>query len=146
MNPTMLCYFNLTVNIFSEPPSMPLNLSETFVDQSSVLLSWLPPRYLGGRNDTFYRVSCDTCSSSVAYVPSQQGFTDTKVTVTGLSPVTTYTFKVYAENGVSSFTTSKFAEITITTDASGIISKIKLFYFSYYPRLLSRNLFANKSE
>ena len=112
-------YIFLFVKFISEPPSKPLNLSETFVDQSSVLLSWLPPRYLGGRNDTFYSVSCDKCGTGVAYIPSQQGFSDTKVTVTGLSPVTTYTFKVYAENGVSSFTASKFAEITITTDASG---------------------------
>lgn len=116
------------VNFISEPPSKPLNLSETFVDQSSVLLSWLPPRYLGGRNDTFFRVSCDKCGTGVAYAPSQQGFSDTKVTVTGLSPVTTYTFKVYAENGVSSFTTSKFAEITITTDASGSALLLCLMY------------------
>ncbi|KAF8791659.1 Ephrin type-A receptor 4 like protein [Argiope bruennichi] len=112
----------------TEPPSKPLNLSETFVDQSSVLLTWYSPKYLGGRNDTFYKVTCDKCGAGVTYVPSQQGFTDTKVTVTGLSPVTTYTFRIYAENGVSSFTASKYSEITITTEASvpSLVSNVRI--------------------
>ncbi|GIY55178.1 hypothetical protein CEXT_373122 [Caerostris extrusa] len=112
----------------TEPPTKPLNLSETFVDQSSVLLTWLPPKYLGNRNDTFYKVTCDKCGAGVNYVPSQQGFTDTRVTVTGLSPVTTYTFRIYAENGVSSFTASMYSEITITTEASvpSLVSNVRI--------------------
>lgn len=102
----------------TEPPTAPRNLTETFVDQSSVILSWIPPRHLGGRNDTSYRIVCDSCGSGVYYVPSQQGITDTKVTVNGLNPVTTYKFQVYSENGVSSFSVSQFVEITVTTEAS----------------------------
>jgi ephrin-B len=105
----------------SEPPSAPQNLTVNFVDQSTVILSWSAPKYLGGRNDTVYRISCEGCSSSVTYVPSQENFNDTKVAVSGLNPVTTYRFLVFAENGVSGYDSSQFIDITVTTEASGII-------------------------
>jgi hypothetical protein len=40
----------------------------------------------------------------------------------GLQPVTTYTFKVFAENGVTLLAhnfQSRFVDITVTTDARG---------------------------
>lgn len=49
---------------FPEPPSAPQNLTVNFVDQSNVILSWLPPENLGGRSDIAYRVKCDVCSAS----------------------------------------------------------------------------------
>jgi len=91
------------------------------VDQSTVILSWAAPKYLGGRNDTVYRISCEACSTSVTYVPSQENFNDTKVAISGLNPVTTYRFLVFAENGVSGYDSSQFIDITVTTEASGII-------------------------
>lgn len=55
----------------SEPPSSPQNLSVSFVDQSTVILSWLPPENLGGRTDTVYRIRCDACSLGlVQYNPN----------------------------------------------------------------------------
>ncbi|XP_022243643.1 ephrin type-A receptor 4-like isoform X1 [Limulus polyphemus] len=102
----------------SQPPSVPQNLSVSFVDQSTVILAWQPPRSSGGRNDTTYRLTCDVCGHAVSYVPSQMGFSETKVTISGLNPVTTYRFQVYAENGVSSYSESQFVERTVTTAAS----------------------------
>lgn len=49
---------------FPEPPSAPQNLTVNFVDQSNVILSWLPPESLGGRSDIAYRIKCDVCSAS----------------------------------------------------------------------------------
>ncbi|RWS16488.1 ephrin type-B receptor 1-B-like protein [Dinothrombium tinctorium] len=102
----------------TQPPSAPQNLTLTLIDQFSVTLSWSPPKYNGGRNDTIYRVECDGCSS-VSYNPSQEhGLNETKITVSGLSPMTTYRFLVYAENGVSGHDPSQYAEITATTESS----------------------------
>ncbi|KAH8041700.1 hypothetical protein HPB51_017502 [Rhipicephalus microplus] len=49
----------------TQPPRAPQNLSASCVDQSSVTLTWQPPANLGGREDTTYRVVCETCSPSV---------------------------------------------------------------------------------
>lgn len=104
---------------YIEPPSAPVNLTVKNVDQSSVTLSWNAPRYLGGRNDTVYRVECNQCPPTVSYLPAQDAFNETKVTITGLNPYTTYRFMVYAENGVSGHELSQYQEITVTTESSG---------------------------
>ena len=105
--------------LFLEPPSAPQNLTVNFVDQSTVILWWAAPKYVGGRNDTVYRVQCDQCGPSVTYVPAQDNFNDTKVVISGLNPVTTYRFMVYAENGVSGYDSAQFVDITVTTESSG---------------------------
>lgn len=105
--------------VYAEPPSAPQNLTVNLVNQSTVILSWAAPKYLGGRNDTVYRINCEGCSSSVTYVPSQENLNDTKVAVSGLSPLTTYRFLVYAENGVSGYDSSQYVDISVTTEASG---------------------------
>ncbi|KAL1115801.1 hypothetical protein AAG570_006091 [Ranatra chinensis] len=104
---------------FSEPPSAPQNLTVNFVDQSTVILSWSVPGFLGGRSDTVYRVDCDACGPSVTYLPTSDTFNDTKVTISGLSPVTTYRFKVFSMNGVTDVAGSagEFVDITVTTEA-----------------------------
>ncbi|XP_022258075.1 ephrin type-A receptor 4-A-like isoform X2 [Limulus polyphemus] len=102
----------------SQLSSAPRNLSVSFVDQSTVILTWQPPLYSGGRNDTTFRVVCDECSNAVTYAPSRMGFRETKVTISGLKPATTYTFQIYAENGVSSYKESQFVDTTVTTAAS----------------------------
>jgi len=49
----------------------------------------------------------------------QDVFNDSKVTITGLNPVTQYRFKVFAENGVTKLVgESDFVDITVTTEAS----------------------------
>ncbi|XP_076320575.1 ephrin type-A receptor 4-like isoform X2 [Tachypleus tridentatus] len=102
----------------SQPPSAPQNLLVSFVDQSTVILTWQPPLRSGGRNDTTFRIVCNVCSNAVSYVPSHTGFTETKATVSGLNPATRYVFQIYAENGVSSYGGSQFVDITVTTTAS----------------------------
>ncbi|XP_077533315.1 eph receptor tyrosine kinase isoform X8 [Haemaphysalis longicornis] len=114
-------------NSCQKPPRAPQNLSASCVDQSSVTLTWQPPANLGGREDTTYRVVCETCSPSVVFSPARQGFNETSVTVTGLRPVTPYRFQVYAENGVSGFDKGHYADITVKTDASvqSVISNVR---------------------
>ncbi|XP_074602302.1 eph receptor tyrosine kinase isoform X2 [Brevipalpus obovatus] len=106
----------------TQPPSAPRNLTASSVDQSSVTLAWSVPNYLGGRNDTVYRVECELCPSTVSYMPAQEAFNETKVTISGLNPLTTYRFVIYAENGVSGHELSQYQEITLTTESSGYIS------------------------
>lgn len=61
----------------SEPPSAPQNLTVNFVDQSTVILSWNSPGFLGGRTDTVFRVECDACGPSVIYSPNSVSIVDT---------------------------------------------------------------------
>ncbi|XP_066905253.1 ephrin type-B receptor 1-B isoform X4 [Halyomorpha halys] len=104
----------------TQPPSAPQNLTVSFMDQSTVSLSWTAPSFLGGRTDITYRIQCDICGQAVTYSPPTESFDETKVTISGLSPVTTYKFQVYSVNGVTSVSGSdgEFVEITVTTEAS----------------------------
>ncbi|XP_057657934.1 ephrin type-B receptor 1-B isoform X4 [Diorhabda carinulata] len=106
----------------TQPPSAPQNLTVSFVDQSTVILSWLPPGNLGGRLDTVYRIKCDACSLGlVQYNPSMENFNETRITISGLNAVTTYRFQIFAENGVSHMAvreSPEYADIVVTTEAS----------------------------
>ncbi|XP_056640262.1 ephrin type-B receptor 1-B isoform X5 [Diorhabda sublineata] len=106
----------------TQPPSAPQNLTVSFVDQSTVILSWLPPENLGGRLDTVYRIKCDACSLGlVQYNPSMENFNETRITISGLNAVTTYRFQIFAENGVSHMAvreSPEYADIVVTTEAS----------------------------
>nr|CAH7714085.1 unnamed protein product [Callosobruchus chinensis] len=105
----------------TQPPSAPVNLTVSFVDQSTVILSWLPPESQGGRVDTVYRIRCDACSLGlVQYNPSTETFNETRITISGLNAVTTYRFQIFAENGVShmAMRPAEFADIVVTTEAS----------------------------
>jgi len=44
------------------------------------------------------------CSPNVMYNPSSDTFNETKITLTNLEPVTTYTVQIHATNGVSHLT------------------------------------------
>ncbi|XP_017482217.1 PREDICTED: ephrin type-B receptor 2-like, partial [Rhagoletis zephyria] len=105
----------------TQPPSAPQNLTISFVDHTTVILTWSPPKYLGGRNDTVYRVACEACSANVNYAPAQENFNETKVTISGLNAVTAYRLQVYAENGVTGYDTSQFVEVTATTETDPIV-------------------------
>ena len=100
----------------AEPPSAPQNLTGGVVDQNTVMLTWSAPKFLGGRNDTLYRVQCDACHSSVSFVPASERLNETRVLVTGLSPATAHRFLVFAENGASGHDASQFSDITFTTE------------------------------
>ncbi|KAK7082967.1 Ephrin type-A receptor 5, partial [Halocaridina rubra] len=106
----------------TRPPSKPQNITVNFFDQSTVVLAWHPPANDGGRTDTRYRVICEACGNHVSYSPQQMGeesFNATQVTISGLNPVTTYLFQVFAENGVSDQARDpQYVEINVTTEAS----------------------------
>lgn len=107
----------------TQPPSAPQHLTVGYVDQNVVMLTWQPPRYLGGRSDLVYRVQCDLCVG-VTYSPGRSALNQTKVTISNLNPSTTYSIQVYAENGVSDRELSQFAEIKVTTESSGFVSMV----------------------
>ena len=91
-----------------------------------VTLSWSPPLDNGNRIDTEYRISCDSCGSSVTTNSGTLTFRDTFVTIKNLYPETSYRFVVYSQNGVSSVSKEepKFAEITVVTKESNpVLSK-----------------------
>lgn len=106
----------------TQPPSGPQNLSISFVDQSTVMLSWIHPENMGGRSDISYRIKCDACiNGQVQFSPNSDLFNDTRATISGLNAVTTYRFQVFAENGVSHLSMKahpEYADITVTTEAS----------------------------
>ena len=95
-----------------KPPGPPTNLTLLFVDHISAILSWNVPirehvaidtnnqnsKY---SSDIVYKVVCSSCSSNVVFTPSADTFNDTKLTLTNLEPVTTYTIQIHSMNGVS---------------------------------------------
>ncbi|KAM7341350.1 eph receptor tyrosine kinase isoform 2-T2 [Cochliomyia hominivorax] len=92
-----------------KPPGPPTNLTLLFVDHISAILSWnIPVRDYAVvdnnskyRSDIVYKVVCASCSSNVVFTPSADTFNDTKLTLTNLEPLTTYTIQIHSMNGVS---------------------------------------------
>ena len=77
----------------------------------------------------WYSVKCTTCKKELIYSPLWKNIQGTSVTVSGLQPSTSYTFRVYSENVVSDRFDSKvksFEDITLITNAAG-----KLVPFKY---------------
>ena len=97
----------------------------SYVDSSAVILVWQAPKYLGGRNDTTYKVVCDTCDQSMAtYSPNQlSNFSETRCVISGLQPKTSYRFTVFALNGVSGYDKAQSAEIVVQTGTSSITAQ-----------------------
>ncbi|EAA06487.6 AGAP000489-PA, partial [Anopheles gambiae str. PEST] len=91
-----------------KPPGPPTNLTLLFIDQTSAILSWNAPQRAADeqldskfRSDIVFRVRCAACTSNVVFNPSSETFNDTKLTLTNLEPVTTYTVQVHSQHGVS---------------------------------------------
>lgn len=92
-----------------KPPGAPTNLSLLFIDQTSAILSWnAPPKVSEDhllnqqfRNDVVFRVKCTSCANNVLFNPSGDVFNETKLTLTNLEPVTTYTLQIHSLNGPS---------------------------------------------
>jgi len=120
----------------TRPPSAPRNLSMSVIDPSKVTISWQSPRDEGSRQDTVYRLSCDVCGHNVAFSPSTPTFAQTFITISGLSPLTSYRFTVFAENGVSSLARGsppKSADITVNTETNNPRSVAGLFVKNVKP-------------
>lgn len=95
-----------------KPPGKPVNITLLFVDQTSAIIVWSsPPRVdqineAAGdgqrfRNDIVFRAKCAACTGNVVLSPATDTFNDTKLTLTNLEPVTTYTIQIHTLNGVS---------------------------------------------
>lgn len=87
-----------------KPPGPPVNLTLLFADQTSAILVWSnPPRVDNDmasqdaqrfRSDVVFRARCAACTANVVLSPATDTFNDTKLTLTNLEPVTTYTIQV----------------------------------------------------
>lgn len=91
-----------------KPPGPPTNLTLLFIDQTSAILSWNAPQRAVDeqmdtkyRSDIVFRIKCSACTSNVVFNPSTETFNDTKLTLTNLEPVTTYTVQIHSQHGVS---------------------------------------------
>lgn len=129
--PSLIVIYTLSLLLFApfirralfraiiEPPSAPVNLSMSYINSSAVILAWQPPKYLGGRNDTTYKVVCDNCDQTTATYSSNQlsNFSETKCVISNLMPQTSYRFIVFALNGVSGYDQAQSSEILVTTSA-----------------------------
>ncbi|XP_037089699.1 ephrin type-A receptor 4-like [Pollicipes pollicipes] len=104
----------------TQPPSPPRRLRAEVVDQSTAVLTWGAPLRDGGRADTTYSVVCERCGAGVTFSPAQTGLNGTRVTVSGLSPVTSYQFRVHSRNGVSPVAAGEDGHVAVglTTQAS----------------------------
>ena len=118
-------------------PTIPRNISVSFVNQSAVELTWLPPAITGNQTHLYYDVDCskpceddndcvnEECGNEVTYLPYEEGLNVTHVMVTNLSSFVNYTFKIYAKNRVSEVAKrrhgvkEKFAAITVRTNGTG---------------------------
>ena len=102
----------------TRPPTSPRNLTYKFLDATTLLVQWDPPRDEGARSDTTYKVECDACGSAVTFDPPSPSM-QTKVTLSGLKPGTVYNLRVYATNGVSTQAlrnSENFADVTASPD------------------------------
>ncbi|MEQ2203474.1 Ephrin type-B receptor 2 [Xenoophorus captivus] len=101
------------------------------VNETSVMLEWMPPRDSGGREDVVYNIICKSCGGgrggctrcgdNVKFLPRQLGLTESRVYISDLLAHTQYTFEVQAVNGVSDQSpySPQYASVNITTNQAG---------------------------
>jgi Eph receptor B1 len=124
-----------------KPPGPPTNLTLLFIDQTSAILSWNPPQRAASeersdtkyRSDMVFRVKCSACTSNVVFNPSSDTFRDTKLTLTNLDSVTTYTVQIHSQNGIS------YPVNNNTIDTLNMASVGSGYYGTTYQPPLSRN-------
>ncbi|KAM3862102.1 ephrin type-A receptor 6 [Diretmus argenteus] len=119
--PTMAC---------TRPPSPPRNLMFNLND-TCLMLEWLPPSDTGGRRDLTYNVQCkrcgpepdhcQLCQEELRFLPRPLGLTNATVTVMDFSAHANYTFEIESLNGVSDKSSfpRQVAAITVSTDQGG---------------------------
>lgn len=90
------------------PPGKPNNLTLLFMDQTSAILSWNVPKRPSNeyydskyRSDTIFKVKCIGCNTNVLFNPATEAFNETKLTISNLEPVTTYTIQLHSLNSIS---------------------------------------------
>lgn len=120
---------------FLGPPSAPRNLV-SLINDTALILQWMPPHDSGGRKDITYNIFCQRCDasagvSSVAqcepcepdlrFIPRPLGLTGTSVVVLDFAMHASYTFHVEAVNGVSSLGVAArpLVNVTVNTHHAG---------------------------
>ena len=111
-------------------PSAPQTVISS-VNETSLMLEWMPPRESGGREDVVFNIICKSCGGgrggctrcgdNVQFVPRQLGLTEPRVYISDLLAHTQYTFEVQAVNGVSDQSpySPQYAAVNITTNQAG---------------------------
>lgn len=90
------------------PPGKPTNLTLLFMDQTSAILSWNVPKRPANeyydskyRSDIIFKVKCIGCNTNALFNPATETFNETKLAISNLEPVTTYTVQIHSLNSVS---------------------------------------------
>ena len=85
---------------------------------TSAQLSWQPPSSDGGRDDLFYVIKYkSTQQQNFSYYSPSPPITTTTITISSLTPMTTYMFMVVAENGLTQEFPNEFPEDDRTSSA-----------------------------
>lgn len=137
---------------FPAVPSAPQNVISS-VNETSVMLEWMPPRDSGGREDVVFNIICKSCGGgrggctrcgdNVQFLPRQLGLTETRVYISDLLAHTQYTFEVQAVNGVSDQSpySPQYASVNITTNQAGKWTHLS-FSAHYTPHVASLLFFS----
>ena len=105
-------------------PSEPLNLRSKSHTDTTVSLSWTQPYSDGGRpGDVFYNIYYKTLGGNYSKDNPFSEITSTSFTVTGLLPMTNYTFVVVAENSVTESFSNEFPLINRTSNEISVLTK-----------------------
>ena len=122
-------------------PSEPQNASVYFLNDSSAVLTWLPPKITGTATNVSYHVHCltsckyfgsdcedQTCNSGIDDQFTSKGLYTTIFTATKLTSFVNYTCKITAKNRVSKIAAAKIQTseseqsvtyVTLRTNGSG---------------------------
>ncbi len=135
---------------FPAVPSAPQTVISS-VNETSVMLEWMPPRDSGGREDVVFNIICKSCGGgrggctrcgdNVQFLPRQLGLTEPRVYISDLLAHTQYTFEVQAVNGVSDQSpySPQYASVNITTNQAGKWAHLS-FSTLYIPHVVSSSL------
>ena len=135
------------------PPSEPRNASASFVNESSAVLSWLPPAITRTQTKVWYDVNClpsckydsdcedKKCNSDVDRQLTAEGLKMTNFTALNLVPFVNYSCKITANNRVSKMPNAKlqttgskrtFTYVNFTTKGSGKLVEPDIFMGSLF--------------
>jgi titin len=95
-------------------PGAPSGLTATVLSTTSIRLNWNAPASNGGDAVRDYRIEYSTDNASTWNTYTDEVSTTTTVTLTSLTPVTSYQFRVSAQNGVNAGAVSNIVTATTT--------------------------------
>ena len=108
--------------VYATIPTHPSNLTATAASSSEIDLTWNVPSSDGGSPVTGYRIQESTDDSTWTTIIKNTGNTNTAYDDTGLSPNTTYYYRVFALNSVGSSYRSNIASATTPILSVGGVS------------------------